>query len=263
MTRRTQTYYIIGAVILVAVLYFGFDTTPSSQEALEKSRALNTQEFDIRSLEKEAQPDLQEDEVAYLETLHAQLNHVSQDTQKLRLQKNLSGFWFGLRKPLIAGLYAKEAASIENTAQAWSIAGTTFAAALQDKELPEKQRAFGRDQAVDAFEKAISIEPKVIEHRINQALCYIEAPLQDTPMKGIQMLAGLATTYPESPLPPYHLARLAMQTGQTERAAERIQQAIQLEPANQKIACLAVAIYTALSQPDMVSQYQPVCAGAQ
>jgi hypothetical protein len=106
---RTQTFYIIGAIGLVAVLYFGFKTIPSTQEALEKSRALNTQEFDIRSLEKEARPDLQEDEFSYVETLHAQLNHVSQDSQKLRLQKSLSGFWFGLRKPIIAGLYAKEA----------------------------------------------------------------------------------------------------------------------------------------------------------
>jgi tetratricopeptide (TPR) repeat protein len=245
------------------VLYFGFDTTTSSQEALEKSRALNAQEFDIRSLEKEARPAMQEDEFSYLETLHAQLNHVDQDSQRLRLQKSLSGFWFGLKKPLLAGLYAKEAAAIENTAESWSITGTTFAAALQQKELPEKQLAFARDQAVEAFEKAISLEPNVVEHRINQALCYIEAPLRDTPMKGIQMLAGLATSFPESPLPPYHLARLAMRTNQVERAAERIQQALALEPANPRIACLAVDIYTALQQAEMVNQYQPVCAGAQ
>jgi tetratricopeptide (TPR) repeat protein len=206
---------------------------------------------------------LKEEESAYLETLHAQLNHVEQDSQRIPLLQSSSGFWFGLKKPLIAGLYAQEAAQLENTAQSWSITGTTFAAALQQKELPEKQLAFARDQAVDAFEKAISLEPAVIEHRINQALCYIEAPVQDTPMKGVQMLAGLATSYPESPLPPYHLARLAMRTGQTQRAAERIQQALTLDPTNPKIACLAIDIYTALNQPEQVKPLEPVCAKAQ
>jgi tetratricopeptide (TPR) repeat protein len=260
---REQTYYIIGALVLLAVLYFGFSTKPSSQKALEKSRALNTSEFDIRSLANEARPNLKEDELTYLETLETQLNHVSQDTQKLRLLKELSGFWYALRQPILAGLFAREAASFENSAQSWSIAGTTFASTLQQKELEEKKLSFARDEAIDAFEKAISLEPSVIEHRVNQALCYIEAPLQDTPMKGIQMLAGLATSYPESPLPPYHLARLALRTGQHERAAERIEQAMKLDPENPKMACLAIDIYTALQQGERVQQLKPLCAQQQ
>ena len=263
MRTREQILYIAGAVLLIAVLYFGFDTKPSSQKVLEKSRALNTREFDIQSLEKEAIPKLKPDEKTYLETLESQMNHVDQDSQKIRLLKDISGFWYTNTDNLLAGMYAREVAELENTAESWSIAGANLATVLQEKELDAKKLGFARDEAVECFENAISLEPKVVEHRINQALCYIEVPSQEMPMKGVQMLAGLATSFPDSPLPRYHLARLAVQTGQYERAAERIEQAMALDPKNSRFACLAVQIYTALNNPDKVEKLKVVCAGKQ
>jgi len=260
---REQILYVAGAVLLTAVLYFGFSTKPSSQKVLEKSRALSAREFDIPSLEKEAISGLKPDEKTYLETLESQAGHVDQDSQKVSLLKELSGFWYSHQEHLLAGMYAMQVAEIENTAESWSIAGASLAAVLQQKELEEKKLGFARDEAVQCFENAISLEPKVIEHRINQALCYIEVPMQDMPMKGVQMLAGLATSFPESSLPPYHLARLAVRTGQYEKAAERIEQAMALEPKNSRFACLAVDIYKALNQADKVEKLNAVCAGQQ
>jgi hypothetical protein len=89
---KEQILYIVGAVILTAVLYFGFSTKPSSQKVLEKSRALSSKEFDIPALEKEAISGLKPDEKAYLETLQTQAGHVDQDSQKVRLLKDISGF---------------------------------------------------------------------------------------------------------------------------------------------------------------------------
>jgi uncharacterized protein HemY len=80
-------------------------------------------------------------------------------------------------------------------------------------------------------------------------------------MKGIQLLAGLATTYPDSPAPPYQLARLAVRTGQYERALTRIEQALKLDPTDSKIACLAIDIYTALNRPADAEQLRDRCAG--
>jgi len=260
---REQILYIIGAIILVAVLYFGFDTKPSSQKVLEKSRALTTKEFDIQSLEKEALSGLKPDDKPYLENHESQINFVTQDSQKVRLLKELSGFWYSHNEHLLAGMYAKEVANLENTAESWSIAGASFEGVLKNKELDEKKLGFARNEAVECFENAISLEPTVVDHRINQALCYIEVPQQDMPMKGIQMLAGLATSFPDSPLPAYHLARLAVQTGQYDRAAQRIEQALALDPKNGRFACLGVDIYTALKNADKVNQLNALCAGQQ
>ncbi len=259
MRNREQTLYILGAILLVAGLYWGFDTKPSTQKALEKSRVLNSQGFDLGSILTETKKTLKKDELEYVEALESQVQYAGQDSIKVEILKLLSGNWFKLGEPILAGIYAKEIAETDQTARSWAIAGTTFAAALQQAELEDKDRVLARDQAIDAFEHAISLEPMVVEHRVNQALCYIETPDADQPMKGIQMLAALATNYPESALPPYHLARLAMQTGQYEKAEERIEQALKLAPADARIACLAIDIYTGVSKPEKANKLADLC----
>lgn len=262
MKHKEQIYYIVGAVIILGVLFFGFDIFPSTTKALEKSRALNTQEYDISSFLAEAKAPLSEEDLKYLETLEVQVQHVSEDTAKINVLKQLSGRWFQLQNPIMAGLYAKEIAELEENAMSWAIAGTTFASGLQ-QALEEKQKLFLRDQAVDAFENAISLEPDAIEHRVNQALCYIELPLANEPMKGVQMLVGLTNNYPESSVPPYQLARLAVQTGQYERGLTRVEQALSLDPSNSRIACLAIDIYTALNKSEEAKALEDICVGQQ
>jgi len=258
--NREQTFYILGAILLLAGLYWGFDTKPSTQKALEKSRVLSSQGFDLSSLRAEAKKTLKKDELEYVEALESQVQYAGQDSIKVEILKQLSGNWFKLGEPILAGIYAKEIAEKDQTARSWAIAGTTFASALRQAELEDKDRVLAREQAIDAFEHAISLEPTVIEHRVNQALCYIETPDAAQPMKGIQILAALATNYPESALPPYHLARLAVQTGQYERAEGRIEQALKLAPADARIACLAIDIYTAVNKPDKANKLADLCA---
>ena len=260
MKIKEQAWYIIGAIIILAGLYFGFDINPSSQKALEKSRALNVQEYDITTYQVEAKKSLEAEDIRYLETLETQFQHAGDDTTKISLLKQLSGQWFSLNNPIMAGLYAKEVAEKENTGMSWSITGTTFASGLT-QDFDEKQKLFLRDQAIDAFEKAISLEPGEVDHRINQALCYVEMPAAGEPMKGIQMLAGLATSHPESPAPPYHLARLAVRTGQFERGLARIEKALELAPEDPRVACLAIEIYTALNRPEDAGKLADRCAG--
>ncbi len=260
MKNRTQTYYILGAIILLAILLLGFDTKPSSQKAFEKSRSLVTQEFDIQSLQSEGKKNLGKDELKYIETLESQLQFSGSDSSGIRLLKELSGQWFQHENPILAGYYAKKIAELEQDASSWSITGTTFISALSHPEIEESNKLIAKEQAIAAFENAISLEPSVMVHRINQALTYIEAPDPAQPMKGIQMLASLATAHPESALPPYHLARLALRTGQLEKAEERIEQALNIDSTNVKIACLAIDIYTAANKPNKAEKWAGLCA---
>jgi tetratricopeptide (TPR) repeat protein len=246
---KTQALYLAAALITLAVLYFGFDRRPPETQALETSRAISGATYDIATLEREAGT-----------TLTAMARVAATDSARNEALKQLSALWYSARQPVLAGLYARQVAESENAAASWSITGTTFALALTGTETDDAKRAFARDQAIDAFEKAISLEPAVVEHRINQALCYVEAPPADQPMKGIQMLTGLATTYPESAGPPFQLARLAVRTGQYDRARTRIEQALALAPDDPRIACLAIDIYTALNLPEQARALAEKCA---
>ena len=260
MLGKTQALYLTAALIILAVLYFGFDRRPPETQALETSRAISGANYDIATLEREAGTTLTPAQTETLHGLTAMVRIAGTDSARNEALKQLSALWYSARQPVLAGLYARQVAESENSAASWSITGTTFALALTGAEADDAKRAFARDQAIDAFEKAISLEPAVVEHRINQALCYVEAPPADQPMKGIQMLTGLATTYPESAGPPYQLARLAVRTGQYERARTRIEQALALAPDDPRIACLAIDIYTALNLPEQARALADKCA---
>lgn len=260
MKNREQAYYILGAIIVLALLLFGFDTKPSTQKTLEKSRVLNTPAFDIEGMRAEALKELQADQVHYAETLESQIRFAGSDSTKINLLMSLSGFWYRAGRPLLAGHYARQIAELKQDAESWSITGTTFATALSNPEIREDQKVIARDQAVAAFENAISLEPDSISHRINLALSYVEVPESEQPMKGIQMLASLAEKYPDSPLPSYHLASLAMRTGQTGRAQERIEQALSIDSSDVRIVCLAADIYTEASMPEKARHWAEACA---
>lgn len=260
MFGKIQGLYLAAAFVLVVVLYFGFNRHPDTIKALETSRAITGPAFDIPALEREAAVDLPVEKSAQFHGLSAALQVEHSDSARREMWKRLSGFWFGERKPVLAGLYARQVAEAETTALSWSIAGSSFITGLASEEADENKRSFGREQAVAAFEKAISLEPGVLEHRINQALCYVEVPPADQPMKGIQMLSGLASSYPDAPAPAFQLARLAVRTGQFERARTRIEQALALAPEDARIACLAIDIYTALGQADKAKALAATCA---
>ncbi|MEO5906671.1 MAG: hypothetical protein ABIQ11_08095 [Saprospiraceae bacterium] len=133
--KREQSYYVFGAIILLAVMFWGFDTTPSTQKTLEKSRVLSGKSFDIHSLESDARTKLTKENLNHLETLQSQAQFAGADSSGLKFLKDLSAFWFNQGNPILAGAYAKQVAEVEQTATSWSITGTTFALVLSQPDL--------------------------------------------------------------------------------------------------------------------------------
>ena len=122
-------------------------------------------------------------------------------------------------------------AELENTEQAWSIAGTTMTLGLKNAD-QEKIKKFCSKNAIKAFENAISMDPENVQHRTNLAICYAEYPSQDNPMQGIMMLLDLNKKHPDNVGVLITLARFGMQTGQFEKVQGRLQKVLSLEPDN-------------------------------
>jgi len=57
-------------------------------------------------------------------------------------------------------------------------------------------------------------------------------------MKGIQLLLELNRSNPENVSILYYLARFGMRTGQYEKARERLEKALSLDPAQRRLHCL-------------------------
>ena len=186
---------------------------------------------------REAHDKLPASQVSTIQAIQQELSQTSGDSARVEILQQLSGRWYENGYPAIAGYYAQEIADLEGTEQAWSIAGTTYAICVQRAE-EEKVRQFCSQRAVTAFENAISLNPNEVRHQVNLALTYTDAPPANEPMKGVMMLRELEEEFPKSPLVYTSLAKLAIRTGQFERAIQRLTQALEIEPNNLNAICL-------------------------
>lgn len=237
--KKVQWIALAISVALVMVLYFGFDRKPESFKAVESTRTISVQSTSVASLILDARSSLEGPVQSRILGLE---NQLKADEANPEILKELSSAWYSGGQAAIAGHYAMEVANIEGTAEAWSIAGTTFSMGLQGST-EEKIRSYCLENGVASFEKAISLEPEEPRHRLNLALLYTEEPPASNPMQGILMLVDLQKKYPEEASVLFHLGRLAIQTGQTEKAVERLSRAAELRSDHRETWCLLATAY--------------------
>jgi tetratricopeptide (TPR) repeat protein len=239
---RSQIYVLIGAAICFAIFYFGFDNKPKDLAEVEEKRALNAASTDIRVLLKEAKATLSPGQLARVQSFEQAVESSTQQQDKVQNLKLLSGAWFELERADIAGFYAAQLAETLQDETSWSIAGTTYAIGLQ-RASEEKVKAFCMENAVAAFENAISINPENLDHQVNLAVCYADFPPQDNPMKGIMMLMDLNKKDPDNVSVLTNLGRLGIKTGQFEKAIGRLEKVVTLNPDYIKAYCLLAEAY--------------------
>lgn len=248
----------IGAsVVLFLILYFGFSKVSPKQQVLEKSRAVNMTTISVENLLQQAHSKLSDSEAASVLALEQTLSS-SSASDKITTLKQLSGKWFELGHPAIAGHYAKLIAEEEKTPEAWGMGGTTFAIAAQ-RATEDEIRAFCSQQAIQCFESAISLNPNEVSNRINLALVYTDNPPAENPMKGVLMLRELNETTPGNPSVLVALAKLAIKTNQLDKARERLEEANGIQPNQPGIVCLLADVYAGLKEKALSDQFGKNC----
>ncbi len=255
---KLQLSVIGAAIALFLVLYIGCERVPRDMQVLEKTRAVAVQSTNLDVLLNEAKTTLPAADLSGVLILEQQLETALNDSVRLSVLKELSGQWFSLGFPAISGTYAEQVADIVGTEDSWSIAGTTFTICVQRSE-EEKVRNYCTDHAVRAYESAISINPANTAHKVNLALLYAENPPADNPMRGISMLLDLNRQEPENVLILNSLGRLALRTGQYERAVERLEEARAIDPDNANTACLLAQAFEGLGDPERSQYFQERC----
>ncbi|MEZ4952451.1 MAG: tetratricopeptide repeat protein [Saprospiraceae bacterium] len=256
--NRNQWIVIIAAVALFIAMYFGCETTPDQHKIIEKQRLDNVVSTDISSLLMDAKKDLSPNDESEVLALEMGLNNSSNDSEKSKAYKELSSIWYKLNKPAIAGYYAEQVALIENNEDAWSITGTTFSICVQ-RETEPKVKSYCTDHAVSALENATSLNPSNLQHAVNLALVYTENPPAETPMKGILMLVELNKQNPENVSVLNQLGRLAIKTGQLDKAVQRLSKAVELEPENPMSNCLLGKAFEEMNEQVAASPYLAKC----
>ena len=231
---------IASAFTLLGILLFGFDTKPEKQKLIEKSRAENFENTSIDLILANALDKLSAEDRLYFEKKMQLAGNP--DSSSIDHLMELSGEWYQQQAYALAGYYAEIIAERQNSEEAWSIAGTTYAMGINMYD-SDKERAYSGKKAIQALQNAISLNPENLSHQVNLALCYADFPPEDNPMKGIQMLLDIDKEFPENTSALMALGRLAIKTGQYDRAKARLEKVVKLLPDNKKAYCLLVQVY--------------------
>ena len=258
MLNKAQYLALLGAMILFLALYLGFDTKPSGQQIVDDSRSIKGESTSFKSLEVDAKAHLDAQQTAQLQGLEQRISAATTDAERIALLKQISGWWYAQGQVLVAGSLAEQVAELENTDAAWSVAGATFYHALLGEQNVQR-RDFCATHAIKAFESAVSLNPNQVEHRVNLALVYAENPPPDNPMKAVLLLRELEAKYPESPSVFNALGRLAIKTGQWERAVQRLEKAWALDPNNPNTPCLLSKAYEGVGRADKAAEFANRC----
>lgn len=255
---KSQLIAIASAVALFLVLYFGCEVKSREQKSVEHARNVVGASVNVENIVQNALSKLSAAQRNTLTQLEADAEK-AQPTAKAETLKQLSRFWHDAANDAIAADYARKIAEIEKTDIAWEIAGANFFLALQQNQAKDV-RDFCFKGATDAFQNAISINPKRIEHKVNLALCYAENPPPDNPMKSAMMLLELDKANPQNSVVNFQLARLAVKTGQFEKAIKRLEEVVlKNEPDNRRAQCLAAEAYAGVGNTQKAEEFGKKC----
>ncbi len=254
---KNQITALVVFGFIFAILYFGCETKSPEAREFEKSRALNFEKISIPALRNAVEKQLAEPEKQELHYLEQLLREETDDLVKIEKNKDLSAFWYANASLALSGYYAQKVAESAETAESWSISGTTYFLCAKNEEGDLKEHCLNK--AISSFEQAISLEPDSLSQRINLALCYVDFPPEDNPMKGIQQLLSLQGKYPESSAVQLQLARLGIQTGQYEKAIGRLLKVLEMEPNNTKACCFLMQAYEAINDTQSAGKYIECC----
>ncbi|MDB5226174.1 MAG: hypothetical protein JWN78_367 [Bacteroidota bacterium] len=224
--QKGQIVLGVGTVILALALYFGGRTIPKK----DKATAAPVERYSFEQFDQQQTAKLLPPEKAQLNAITSAISNTSkEDTASLKkLYLQASQFWTNLGNQSLASYYVYKFAEIEGTKTAFSNAGDVLVNAFKsgsDSIISDKLVTF----ALRSYENALQ-RGNDVELKIKLAEVYVQASQE--PMKGIGILRQLADSLPDNIPVLLALGRLSIQSGQLDKAKERLQKVLKLEPQN-------------------------------
>ncbi|MDZ4708803.1 MAG: tetratricopeptide repeat protein [Saprospiraceae bacterium] len=236
------SFLLIASVLLFIILFFGFSKIPPEVRNPEKSGVSEIENVDLLAETNLIRDSLNPNDRDYLDLMEKQVEAAPDDSSKRMGLQQLSAYWYRMGYIKIAAEYALRIAKLYPSGETWSIAASNFVLAARQETLAPEKKSDAVEKAKAAFLQASQVDSANLNHRINYALLCTDFPSKDQPMEGILQLRELNERYPENVPVLYHLARLAVQTNQWDRAKERLTTLLTLDPGHQRGICLMATV---------------------
>lgn len=253
MRNKKQLWLAIGGFILIQIFYFGFDTVQLNKEGTVGADGEVTAEHAWDDHLDEALASLNEEDRTMVETLMDQA-----DQNEVVTLKQLASFWVSRSEWELGGHYLEVIAGLSSTAEDIVSAARTYATGAQ-QEKDASHRTIFRRKALSLYDQVIAMENDPFQVELEKVLFMIKVPDDENPMLGVLSLVELSKNYPQEPEVFVHLGKFSIQTGQWDKARERLEQAYELNPESKETICLLSTVYKEVGESEQSARFSQLC----
>lgn len=158
--------------------------------------------------------------------------------------------------PFVSAHYAQKLAITDPSEATWFAAGTkfyNFASLSNDSSLVQTAVA----NAQTAFEKVIAINPSNLEAKNALAICIIQG--ENDVMKGVGLLKEVIEKDSNNVQALYTLGMLSVQSGQMDKAVERFEKLVTIQPFNPENYFYLGEVYAKTGQKEKAIKTYETC----
>lgn len=230
-----QQYLLVvaGAALVVSLYFFGDTksrpalTKPEAGNAGHVGKAVSMSFEKILSLAGNTLSAMQKDSVSILTNLVEKKS----GAEKTSAIKKLAELWSRTENFIVSAHYFEEIAKLDSTKDNWKIAGDYYYFGFSGTT-DSAAKVFGGEHAVNCYAVASKFDSTDTKIKVLQALSWIDGVGGMNTMNGVLLLKEIEKTDPDNELMNVTLGRLAVVSGQYDKAIERLQRTIKLYPEN-------------------------------
>lgn len=238
--KKPQLIAIFLSVTLIAVLYYFGKTTATSNKNVTNPQS---SEINIDTILNQAKKQLKPEQITWLGNLEKSVTRGDVKSQQLDIYHQLAHFWKDSAKSFEPfAWYEAEASRLEYSEKTLTFAAHLFLDNLKDDNNPQLKK-WKALQAKDLFEKSLEINPKNDSSKVGLGACYIFGAISETPMEGILKVKEVTEKDSTNVYAQMVLGQGSVLSGQYDKAIDRFERVIRLQPTNIEAILLMAEVY--------------------
>ena len=226
--KRGAIILSVLAVVAIGGIYFGNFATKKIEKKEAHAHADMGEELSMEDFEKNLVKNLSEQDQNNANQISKLWKEASNDQQKAKAAHEAAHFWED-RSTVLEAYYHSEAAIIENNLEEIISSGDQLISQFRNAE-NEKIKNNLITFALRSYQAALKLSPNDNTLKLKAGSAYVEGSID--PMKGIVLLREVVDSDPSNTSALILLGRFSIMSGQFDKAKERLDQALSIDPNN-------------------------------
>jgi tetratricopeptide (TPR) repeat protein len=218
---KTRILLVVGSAIIIWLIFLLPKVVVNNEADLAGNEADSSSQAESSEVHTEVSPEIQK----AIHSLRAQTGEHLPKEKNAIFADSLADLYAEAGKFDSAAWFAEEASKFLNTTESWIKAGDHYYQAYTFALDQAKQDQLAK-KAQEIFKKVLDANPKNLEVKTKLAMTYVSS----NPMQGVTMLREVLAEDPKNETALLNMGMLSIQSGQYERAIERLDELVKINP---------------------------------